>query len=78
MLQLTERSTFPESRDLNTCCGAQTHLRETRLAVADMPNPPRTADRWAIVTHWQCHRREDHSGEVWATTDNPDTPLRHR
>lgn len=70
-MELEGRSNWPQSRDLNTCCGEKTITREFRYETHMMRPPLRTADRWVICTAWQCVVQEHHSGDVWITTDEP-------
>lgn len=72
-----ERTTYPESGDLNTCCGKKTAIQRSRVEVKTMSQPPSTYDRWLEIVYWQCMVVYEHRGQVWETTDEEEE-LVHR
>lgn len=63
---------LPVTKDVNTCCGRKTKVSKIRVKTKMMSDPPRTTDRYVIVSHWQCMNIESHHGEVWTTSDTKD------
>ena len=68
---MTLKRELPRTGDINKCCGAETIISKMRVDVRMMADPPKTADRWVHITHWQCNNISTHNGEVWLTADEP-------
>lgn len=60
------------------CCAWPTYVLSTKIETRTLAKPPLTTDRWIVLVHWQCHVTEEHAGEWWYTTDDPDHEMPYR